>query len=105
MNTRVVLLAALVAVAAAAPIEVAESTDQDAFAAFEEDARPKREQQIAQDRDDPYGPPPPYNPPVAYKPEPSYHKPVLPAQYKAFVKTDYNGNFKWGVKHNIEPVH
>ena len=55
-------------------------------------------------RDDPYGPPSyqpePYKP-DPNKPAPTYHK-GGPVYVKTFVKTDYDGNFKWGVKHNIE---
>ncbi|XP_043227118.1 uncharacterized protein LOC122384140 [Amphibalanus amphitrite] len=72
-----------------------------------EDVQRIRRQGVAENRDDPYGPPSyqpePYKP-EPYKPDPykpSYHK-GGPVYVKTFVKTDYDGNFKWGVKHNIE---
>ena len=64
-----------------------------------EDVQRIRRQGIAEERDDGYGPPsyePSYKP-EPYKPEPhkGYHK-GGPVYVKTFVKTDYDGNFKWG---------
>ena len=65
-----------------------------------------RRQGVIEPRDDPYGyKPEPYKP-EPYKPEPykpkGYKHKGGPVYVKTFVKTDYDGNFKWGVKHNVD---
>ncbi|XP_037086885.1 uncharacterized protein LOC119109437 [Pollicipes pollicipes] len=91
-------LLAVVVITEALPVPQSVVPD-DVAAGAPEEARLKREgppvRLQAQARDDSYGQP-------AYAPAPSYHHKGGPVYVKTFVKTDYDGNFKWGVKHNIE---
>jgi len=95
----IVLGLALVAVSQALPMPQQAPAGEPVAAP--EELRPKRQNlplRLAEARDDSYGQPA-YAPAPYKPPHKGYGGPVY---VKTFVKTDYDGNFKWGVKHNID---
>jgi len=105
MNTKLLLVSAIVAVSCIAFANAGQMFILD-DGDFEEHVRVKRSPQQAQRRDGPVFVPvadeksDPYSPPIPYKAPKSYKKGRVGPVY-TFVKTDPYANFKWGVRHVV----